>query len=205
MVLRTARLIAVCILPMAVAPAMAQQRPATSPQPQAAPAQLAVKQQQVTLTPEAMVLMIRTTLIALNQANLTNNYSVIRDLGTPAFQATTSLEQLSQSFTAFRAQRLDVSPVVVVTPQLTQAPAVDSQGNLRLVGVFPTQPLQLTFDLAFQIVDGRWRHSGLNVGTTPSPAAQQQQPAASPAKAPAPPAKSQPTVQPTPKAPGQPK
>lgn len=40
--------------------------------------------------PHQLNLLIRTTLIAVNQANFTGNYSVLRDLGTPQFQAANS-------------------------------------------------------------------------------------------------------------------
>jgi hypothetical protein len=33
-----------------------------------------------------LIILIRTALIALNQANLTGNYSVLRDIATPSFQ-----------------------------------------------------------------------------------------------------------------------
>lgn len=40
-----------------------------------------------------------------------------------------------------------------------------SWGLLRLVGYFPTQPLQIQFEILFQPIDGQWRIFGLTVRT----------------------------------------
>lgn len=116
--------------------------------------------------PEALLAMLRTALIALDHANKTNNYSVLRDLGGRELQAL-SASQLSDTFASLRTARLDLSPVAIVTPQLTEPPAITSQSLLNLVGLFPTQPLQIRFQIVFQPVDGRWRLFGLTVNVAP--------------------------------------
>jgi hypothetical protein len=40
---------------------------------------------------------------------------------------------------------------------------------LRLVGYFPTTPLQIDFVLLFQNVEGRWRMFAMSVSTPPAP------------------------------------
>ena len=113
--------------------------------------------------PEALVLLIRTTLIALNQANQTGNYTVLHALAAPGFQASASADQLIQSFAPLRAANLDLSPVAVVTPELNQAPVFTKEGLLRLTGRFPTKPVQINFDLAFQPIAGRWLMTGIAI------------------------------------------
>lgn len=120
--------------------------------------------------PAALMILIRSTIAALNHANLTNNYSTFRDLGTAEFQRTTSPEQLSQQLKPFRDQGLDLSPVFAVTPVLDQPPVLARDGTLELAGHFPTSPLKITFRLAFQAENGRWRHSAVVVGAEPVPA-----------------------------------
>ncbi len=100
--------------------------------------------------------------------NATGNYTVLRDLGCPAFHAANPSSRLAQIFAALREQRLDLSPVVVVTPELTSPPVID-QGLLRLKGLFPTKPRNVAFDLLFQPVEDRWRLFGISVGTPPAP------------------------------------
>jgi hypothetical protein len=43
---------------------------------------------------------------------------------------------------------------------------------LHLVGIFPTQPLQINFQLTFQNVAGQWRLFGISVSTPEAPLAQ---------------------------------
>jgi hypothetical protein len=127
-----------------------------------------------------MVALIRSSIIALNQANLTGNYSVLRDLSAPGFQQGNSFAQLSEAFAELRARQIDFAPVAVIDPRLFRSPAIDDRGRLRLTGYFPSQPEQVNFDLAFQIVDGQWRLFGIGLNTSreepvasavPSPAA----------------------------------
>ena len=47
-------------------------------------------------------MLIRTTLIALSQANQTGNHSVLHDLGTPQFQATNMDARLAEIFSDLR-------------------------------------------------------------------------------------------------------
>jgi hypothetical protein len=114
-------------------------------------------------SPKNLFIMIRTTLVALYQANVTNNYSVLRDLGAPSFQQANSVERLSAAFTDLRTRGGDIAPVVLALPTLSRPAAIDENGMLRLTGTFDTQPNELAFDLAFQAVDGLWRLDGIAV------------------------------------------
>jgi len=117
-----------------------------------------------------LLIMIRTTLIALSQANLTNNYSVLRDLGAPSFQEANSVVRLSAAFADLRTRGGDIAPVVLALPTLSTPARIDQNGMLRLTGTFDTRPNQIAFDLAFQAVDGFWRLNGIAVNFRPAPA-----------------------------------
>lgn len=117
--------------------------------------------------PEALIALIRSALIAIGQANETGNYTVLKDLGSPTFQAANSAARLGAVFSSLRDQRLDLLALAVITPQLVQNPTVDAQNVLRLVGYFPTRPIQVNFDLSFQLADGQWRHSALAIAAGP--------------------------------------
>lgn len=123
--------------------------------------------------PAALMIMIRSTLAAVNHANLTNNYSTLYDLGSADFKAATTPSRLSDQLKPFRDQDIDLSAVFAVTPILDVAPIVDRSGILELNGHFPTQPLTLTFRLSFRKEGLRWRHSGLAIGAEPSSGSQQ--------------------------------
>lgn len=135
--------------------------------------------------PEVLLMLVRTTLVALNQANYTNNYAVLHGLGTSALKERNTADKLGEAFKALRESKVDLSPVLVLTPQLTEPPALSPQGIMTLKGFFPTKPLQVNFAMAFQPVEGRWLIDGLAVAAVPTgPQAAAQPPATAPAPAP---------------------
>jgi hypothetical protein len=137
---------------------------APAPRPQTPP--LAVNQALAVPQPEVLLLMLRSAIVALHHANMTNNYAVLRELGGPGLQRF-SASQLSDAFADLRSPSLNLSPVIVVTPQVVEVPTITPEGLLRLVGYFPTQPLQIHFETVFEPVNGEWKLFGLTVGAAP--------------------------------------
>ncbi|WP_291556725.1 hypothetical protein [Bradyrhizobium sp.] len=116
--------------------------------------------------------LIRSTLLTLNDANRSGNYTVLRDLAAPDFQAKNSAADLADGFADLRRRKFDLFAAALVAPELTAAPALDGKGMLRLTGHFPTRPQQIDFDLLFQNVSTQWRLFGIAVATPPAAAAQ---------------------------------
>jgi hypothetical protein len=114
-----------------------------------------------------VTLMVRNAVVALSQANLTGNYSVLRDMGTPSFQITNSSARLGEAFTTLRARRIDLSPVMFFTPKLISPPAYQEGQVLRVAGYFPTTPEQVHFDIAFQKFGEQWMIAGIAVNVAP--------------------------------------
>lgn len=108
-------------------------------------------------------MLIRATLTALGQANITGNYTVLHALSTPGMQAASSPADLAIAFTALRRQGVDFSPSLVIAPELTEPAHVTPQGVLRFAGYVPSQPLRIDFAFAFQPINGVWRIDGLSV------------------------------------------
>jgi hypothetical protein len=125
---------------------------------------------------EQVLYLIRTTLLTLNDANRSGNYTVLRDLGAPDFQARNSAADLSQIFTDLRRRNFDLYAAALLAPQLTAAPAIETDGKLRLTGFFPTRPLQISFDLSYQAVGGQWRLFAISIATPEAPPQVQAQP-----------------------------
>jgi hypothetical protein len=48
---------------------------------------------------------------------------------------------------------------------------------MRLMGLFPTKPLQISFDLTFQSVGGQWRLYAVSVATPEAQQSRQRPPA----------------------------
>ena len=64
-------------------------------------------------------MMVRGALAGVNQANFTENYSVLHAMTAPALQARVSAAQFGKAFASLRKQNLDLSPVLVLAPQFT--------------------------------------------------------------------------------------
>jgi hypothetical protein len=161
--------------PGAEAQAPKQQQPAPKQQPQQQPS--APKPAQIDRN--GVLILIRTTLLALDQANKTGNYTVLRDLGSPDFQAN-SAAQLAEIFAQQRKDNVDLSGVAVIDPQLTLLPQIEGNGLMRMAGFFPSVPTQVNFELLYAPVDGRWRLFGLSVSFGQAAPAAPQPPAATP-------------------------
>ncbi|MCB4769107.1 hypothetical protein LGR54_10885 [Ancylobacter sp. Lp-2] len=164
-------------VPLAASPAAAPPAPATSA---------------VTVPPAPVLLaLLRGSLAAVNQANVTGNYSVLRDLGAPAFREDHSVAELADQFRPWRDNALDFAAVLLLDAKLSRPPAIDGNGLLRLAGHFPTAPLRIEFDLGYRAVGGNWRLATISLDARPVEAepdrlsAQPSRPVAAAAGAPA--------------------
>jgi hypothetical protein len=66
--------------------------------------------------------LIRSTLLTLNDANQSGNYTVLRDLAAPDFQARNTAADLSQIFSDLRRRNVDLYGAALLAPQLTAVP-----------------------------------------------------------------------------------
>ncbi len=153
------------LLQFGLAAAQAQSEPTAESQQ---PAQSAPPAQP-TISPDdpRLILMVRNAIIALNQANLTGNYSVLREMGTPNFQMTNNSARLAEAFATLRARKLDISPIMFFNPKYASPPGIQDGQILRITGVFPTTPEQVNFDLAFQLFGEQWMLAGIAVNVAP--------------------------------------
>ncbi len=151
-------------------------------------------------------MLVRSTLLALDQANKTGNYTVLRDLSAPGFQVSNNAARLGEIFAKLRNDKLDLSGVAVIDPQLSLLPQIEANGMMHMAGFFPSVPSQVNFELIYAPVDGQWKLFGISVNLgqsapaappapePPHPQAKQPPHAAKQAPAPAP-AKQPPTKQ----------
>lgn len=116
-------------------------------------------------TPQHLYL-IRTTLLTLEAANRTGNYSVLRDAAAPVFQQSNSAADLALAFHNIRTT-LDLSAIALRTPLLSQPPAITPEKRLHLSGYVPDEPKPIAFDMVFEPVGGHWRLAALAVGPAP--------------------------------------
>jgi hypothetical protein len=107
--------------------------------------------------------LVWSAMAALDQANQTGNYSVLRDLGAPSFQTNNSAATLGGIFQAIRNQQVDLGYTLLVAPSYQFPPAIVQGGLLRVRGTFPLRPAAIGFDLLFQNISGQWRIFGIAV------------------------------------------
>jgi hypothetical protein len=113
---------------------------------------------------EKIVLLLRTSLVTLNDAIQTGNFTVLRDVGAPDFREANSAARLSQALSNLASQGVELSVVTTIAPQLTEQPTLDQQkGMLHLKGYFPSQQVQINFEMLYEAVGGRWRLFALSV------------------------------------------
>ncbi|MGA7492214.1 MAG: hypothetical protein WB930_11055 [Syntrophobacteraceae bacterium] len=74
---------------------------------------------------EQALYLIRSTLMTLNDANHSGNYTVLRDLAAPDFQAKNTAADLAQIFSDLRRRNFDLFAASIAAPQLTAVPALD--------------------------------------------------------------------------------
>ena len=114
------------------------------------------------------LVLIKSTLTAVNHGNITGNYAVLRELGSPVFKENYTAADLATSFATLRSQKVDLSPVLLMTPQLLKAPFQDQEGRLHLQGfcsLFNQQRVE--FHLVYQTVASGWLIEHIAVGVNP--------------------------------------
>jgi hypothetical protein len=111
---------------------------------------------------ELVVTLLRNTLSALHQANITGNYTVLRDLGAPGFRDTNTAARLAEIFALIREREVDLSRVVLLDPQLTDA-RINPNGMLYLAGGLATEPVAVKFELLYEAIEGTWRLFGISI------------------------------------------
>ena len=133
-----------------------------------------------------MAKLIWATMVAVDQANLSGNYSVLRDISAPAFQIINDPARLTGAFASIRASRLDLSNTMLLAPTYTAPPTLIQADVFRVEGYFGLRPVAVSFDLYFQWVNGRWRVYGLGIQPQPLATIQPPDPSAPVVPPPAP-------------------
>lgn len=126
--------------------------------------------------------LIWSTILAVDHANRSGNYSVLRDLGAQGFQINNNAAQLAQVFAGIRAQRIDLSNALLVPPTYSEAPQQVQPDIFEVKGIFQLRPTSIYFDIFYRWEQGRWKLFGIDiqplemVDSMPGPPQAQQQP-----------------------------
>lgn len=107
--------------------------------------------------------LIKTSLLSFNDANVTGNYAVFNAKLSKPFRDQFPPDKLATVFKGFRDQHVDLSVIAAKPPIATEQPKVDDNGRLTLKGYFETTPNHVNYDLGFIMSDGEWKLVGINV------------------------------------------
>ncbi len=110
--------------------------------------------------------LIRTTLMTFNDANMTNNYSVFLAKASKEFQTQLTTDKVQAAFETFRAKELFFEDVVTADYASYEKATIDNDGALVLNGVFKTDDMEVKYRLRFIQNNHVWKMLGLNVDAT---------------------------------------
>lgn len=159
-----ARYLVMALVAMTLSPdAHAQSRRVSPP---AAPVAREVVQAVPMPSPELQVVLVRTVIGTLNDANMTGDYSLLLKRGSEGFRQVNTVNGLALGFAQFQEQKLDLAGSVLYPIVWSQAPIIEGS-SLRLVGAIDSRPQPVLFDLGFQMDDGQWKLAALSVGLAP--------------------------------------
>lgn len=114
-------------------------------------------------SPELQEVLIKTTLLTFNDANVTQNYGVLHAKLSKQFRDQFSPERLKEVFKPFVDQKIDIDLIAAKAPIPAKAAEVDDRGVLSLSGHFDTKPSHVFYDLGYVMSDGEWKPIKINV------------------------------------------
>jgi hypothetical protein len=110
--------------------------------------------------------LIRSTLMTFNDANMTNDYSVLFAKASKQFQAQITLDKMQAAFEAFRKNELFFEDVVTADYDSYEKASIDGEGALVLAGVFKTDDMQVKYRIRYVQNNKLWKLLGINVDAT---------------------------------------
>ena len=103
------------------------------------------------------------TIAAVDHANQSGNYSVLRDIAAQGFQINFNPARLTEIFSGLRGLNIDLSNALLVPPTYYEAPQMISNDVFRVRGVFQLRPISIGFDVYYQWEQGRWKLFGIDL------------------------------------------
>lgn len=113
--------------------------------------------------PRALEALVKSSLLTLNDAIVTGNFTVFHAKLSKPFRQQYTAEQLAETFKSFVEKNIDYDVIAAFAPTYEPAPAVDGDGKLLVKGYFLTEPRRVFFDLKFIPSDGEWKLLGVDV------------------------------------------
>lgn len=107
--------------------------------------------------------MVKTTLLTFNDANVTGNYTVLNARLSRPFRDQFDADKLKASFKDFSDRHINFDVIAAKPVVPTGDAQIDSDGVLQLRGYFDTTPKKVKYELKFIRSEGEWKASGIKV------------------------------------------
>ena len=114
-------------------------------------------------SPAEQEVLVKTTLLTFNDANLTGNYTVLNAKLSKPFRDQFDADKLKVTFKDFVDKHIDLDVIAAKPIVPTGDAKIDSNGVLLLDGYFDTAPKKVKYDLKFIRSEGEWKAVGINV------------------------------------------
>lgn len=107
--------------------------------------------------------LIWSTIAAVDHANRSGNYSVLRDISAQGFQIQNNAARLGEIFAGLRKSQTDLSNAFLVPPTYYEAPRMLSEDVFQVKGIFQLRPVSIGFEMYFQWEQGMWKLYGIDI------------------------------------------
>ena len=120
-------------------------------------------------TERGLEVLVKSSLLSFNDANVTGNYTVFHAKLSKPFRQQFSPEKLKETFKEFAEKDIDIDIIAAMKPTYEPEPMIDDNGKLIVKGYFPTEPARVVFELDFIPSDAEWKLVRINIKTTRAP------------------------------------
>lgn len=107
--------------------------------------------------------LIKSTLLTLNDANLTGNYQVFCARASRQFQTKCTGTAMADAFKGFRENKMSMVSIIADEIHSMTEMSIDKDGVLILRGRFKDDEKRISFDLKFVKNDAIWKLLGITV------------------------------------------
>jgi hypothetical protein len=118
--------------------------------------------------PTQQEILVKSTILTFNDANLTGDYAVLHAKLSKPFRDQFSPDKLKDVFKSFSEQQVDLAGIVVKPIVPTGKAQIDKDGVLVLSGYFDTTPSRVSYQLKFIQSDLEWKAVGIHVDVDPA-------------------------------------
>jgi len=114
-------------------------------------------------TPTAQEILIKTSILTLNDAILSGNFAVLHAKLAKPFREQFDPDRLKQAFQSFAEKKIDMAAVAAASPVVTDDAQIDDRGALLLRGRFDVDRSRLVYEFDFLPSEGEWKPINLHV------------------------------------------